>query len=78
MFISELRIPFVVSCALILSSIFSVSAQNDSIKKDYVEDVFANTQLINVQTTKMFPKGGFELKIQHRFGVIGADSSIYH
>lgn len=76
--INGLVVHLTFSCALIVSGIFTVSAQNDSIKKDYVEDVFANTQLINVQTTEMLPKGGWELKIQHRFGVIGTDSSIYH
>jgi len=57
---------------------FSAVAQEQPTETEYVEDVFANSQLINSQTTEVLPTGGFEFKIQHRFGVVGADSTIYN
>ena len=66
------------SCGLLLSTAISVKAQNDSTETEYTENVFATTKLINTQTTDMLPKGGWQLMIEHRFGIIGTDSTIYH
>ena len=61
---------------LFLSMIQAVGQETDT-ESIYKENVFIATQLINTQTTGTLPKGGFEFKIQHRFGVIGTDESIY-
>lgn len=55
-----------------------IKGQTDSLEKEYVENVFATTKLINTQTTEMLPKGGWQLMIEHRFGIIGFDSTIYN
>lgn len=46
-------------------------------EKEFVEDVFTSTQLINSQTSKIqYPKSWY-FEIQHRFGQVGLDSSFY-
>lgn len=42
-----------------------------------VIETFRNHQLINAQTVEMLQPGGFEFKIQHRFGEIGYDERVY-
>jgi len=46
------------------------------IQKEYVGNIFLNTQLINAQTTDVLPKKSWEFKIQHRFGRTGLDSTL--
>jgi len=68
----------VLSCGLLLSTTILVSAQDDSTTTAYTENVFTTTKLINTQTTEMLRNGGWQLTIEHRFGIIGTDSTIYH
>lgn len=60
-----------VCCVLILIGSFSYA--QDEQKKSYVTNTFMNTQLVNVQTPEVLSSGGFEFKIQHRFGTIDKD-----
>lgn len=46
-------------------------------EKSYVFNTFRSIQLINMQTTEVIPQKGFDFSIRHRFGMIGADSSMY-
>lgn len=56
----------------------TINAQTETKpEKEYVTNVFLNTQLVNAQTTEVLPKKSWEFKIQHRFGKIGLDSTLY-
>lgn len=76
--VSARIIQFFFNCALLVLTFYPVKAQNDSTEIVYTENVFATTKLINAQTTEMLPKGGWQLMIEHRFGIIGTDSTVYH
>lgn len=54
-----------------------LTAQTESLEPAYKENVFISTKLLNSQTTNVLPKGGWQLIIEHRFGIIGSDSTIY-
>jgi hypothetical protein len=56
--------------------IFSSFRAQTETKKEYVSNIFINTQLVNAQTTEVLPEKSWEFKIQHRFGMIGLDSSL--
>lgn len=56
-------------------SIIILNAAKAQTPKKYVEDVFKGTQIVNSQTTKMMMPGSWKFEIQHRFGVMGLDSS---
>lgn len=71
------RTKVVLSVVLILTGVTTFGQTEDSPEKDYVLGTFATTQLINQQTTEMFPTKSFGFKIQHRFGAFGPDESIY-
>ena len=67
---------------LLLTCILQCSF-NNAIAQDNLDEVFPvietfrSTQLINAQTVEMLQTGGFEFKIQHRFGEIGFDERFY-
>ncbi|CAG0976959.1 MAG: hypothetical protein HND27_01155 [Bacteroidetes bacterium] len=44
--------------------------------KEFSENAFTGTQLINSQTTTIMPSNSWAFEIQHRFGKIGIDSSL--
>lgn len=52
-------------------------AQDEENETFPVMETFRNTQLINAQTVEMLQPGGYEFKIQHRFGEIGFDERFY-
>lgn len=45
-------------------------------EKEFVEQTFTGTQLINTQTTKVMPVKSWSFEMQHRFGKVGIDSSM--
>src|SRR3989344_4693534 len=57
---------------------FSIHAQEADtlIEKEFSENAFTGTQLINSQTTTIMPSNSWAFEIQHRFGKIGIDSSL--
>jgi hypothetical protein len=59
---------------LVLTSTFYGFSQQK--EKEYAEDVFTGTQLINSQTTGIMAPKSWSFELQHRFGKIGLDSSI--
>jgi hypothetical protein len=63
-----------IACFSFLSPLYG---QETTEEEAYKENVFLATQLVNVQTTETLPKGSFEFKIQHRFGIVGSDESLY-
>ena len=56
------------------ATVFLAFSQEE--EKSYV-GIFRSIQLINMQTTEVIPQKGFDFSIRHRFGMIGADSSVY-
>ena len=56
-------------------------AQNENQENQetkYTENIFISTKLLNSQTTNVLSSGGWQLMIEHRFGIIGTDSTVYH
>lgn len=51
-------------------------SQDNGTEKEYVSNIFVNTQLVSAQTTEVLPEKSWEFKIQHRFGKVGLDSSL--
>lgn len=63
---------------LILGSGNCLNAQNaDNQETEYTENNFVSTKLLNTQTTNVLTTGGWQFTIEHRFGIIGMDSTIY-
>ncbi|MFP5470250.1 MAG: DUF5777 family beta-barrel protein [Bacteroidia bacterium] len=60
---------------LIISLPIIIHGQDE---KKYIDDAFSSTQLINTQTTTMLYPSSWQFEVQHRFGVIGIDSSFTH
>lgn len=65
---------------LMLCSIsFAAYSQEESeikIEKEFSENAFTGTQLINSQTSTVMPAKSWAFEVQHRFGKIGIDSSL--
>ncbi|MCG3165339.1 MAG: hypothetical protein POELPBGB_01102 [Bacteroidia bacterium] len=59
---------------LLAASVIPSYSQEEEIT--YVT-IFRSIQLINMQTAEVIPQKGFDFSIRHRFGMIGADSSVY-
>lgn len=57
--------------------VLPATAQEERIEpqKEFVQNVFIGTQLINAQTTNVLPAKAWAFEIQHRFGKIGIDST---
>jgi hypothetical protein len=45
-------------------------------QREFVEQTFTATTLINTQTTKVMPAKSWSFEMQHRFGKVGIDSSM--
>lgn len=72
------KIALVSLVALLSLQLFSqdTSSADKKHTREYAENAFTGTQLINSQTTKIqYPKSWY-FEIQHRFGKIGLDSSL--
>ena len=67
---NEIRILLI----LIFVSANNLNAQKK--EKEYAEDVYSGTQLINNQTTQLIQPKSWSFELQHRFGKVGLDSSI--
>ena len=66
------------SCIIYFSTILFLNAQEIGTEKEYKENVFITTKLLNTQTTEVLSPGGWQLMIEHRFGIIGTDSTVYN
>ncbi|GJM30845.1 MAG: hypothetical protein DHS20C17_34800 [Cyclobacteriaceae bacterium] len=62
----------------LLVAVIPVYGQDESTETEVKENVFIGTKLLNQQTTEVLPQGGWQFMIEHRFGVIGFDSTVYH
>jgi len=47
---------------------YAVAQETIDLEEDFVTNIFNYGVLVNTQTTETVPKGGFELRILHRFG----------
>ncbi len=63
---------------LLSHSDYSNAQEAESQEIEYTENTFVSTKLLNCQTTGVLPTGGWQLTIEHRFGIIGTDSTLYH
>lgn len=70
---------FFIGILIMLSSPgFAQQPDGNSISaKEYAENVFTGTLLINSQTTTVLQRKSWSFAIQHRFGVIGLDSVVW-
>ncbi len=62
---------FLLNCAI------AQEEDPDLAETKYTEQVFLSPQLINAQTTEILPKKSWRFKIQHRFGAVKIDESLY-
>lgn len=76
--------PFLLAICILQFAFHYTIAQDTAIVQDAGEtekypvmETFRNHQLINAQTVEMLQTGGYEFKIQHRFGEIGYDDRFY-
>ncbi len=46
-------------------------------QSENISNVFSHSTLLNTQTTEMLTKDSWEFRIQHRFGQVGLDSTLY-
>jgi len=75
-FTNKFLTQFLLTCVLqfAINNAFTQDSQDELYP---VLETFRTTQLINAQTVEMLQTGGFEFKIQHRFGEIGFDERFY-
>ncbi len=73
----DLRNGMLIMWMLILGVNYA-NAQTENAETPYTENAFIATKLLNNQTTNVLAPGGWQLIIEHRFGIIGTDSTIYH
>ena len=74
---SFLKIPIILF-GLLFAIADNLIAQTENPEAEYIENVFISTKLLNSQTTNVLTPGGWQLMIEHRFGIIGTDSTIYN
>ena len=70
------RINILAISLLLSNALLAQTTSEQNLEKEYVDNTFLNTQLINAQTTNVLPAKSWEFKIQHRFGMVGLDSSL--
>ncbi len=69
--LKDFKVGIFINCLLLIFSACQLNAQDD---KEYVQNTFNDTRIINSSTTKTVPKKSLDFRIGHRFGDIAGSA----
>jgi hypothetical protein len=72
----HLLFPFLIAMFIGLTEIMAQNTLPETKTREYTEQTFTGTRLVNTQTSMVMPAKSWSFEMEHRFGKVGIDSSM--